>query len=141
MTAKPLLILDTHIWFWWVTDDPKLPKQISQLIEVENQPISIASASVYELVLLIQKQRIVIDLPLNDWLNAATVEADINILDMSYDIAREAAMLPLHHGDPLDRVIIASALHHNALLASVDSQFPSFEKLQGKLINGKDNTV
>lgn len=141
MTAKPLLILDTHIWFWWVTDDPKLPKQISQLIEVENQPISIASASIYELVLLIQKQRIVIDLPLNEWLNAATVEADINVLDMSYDIAREAAMLPLHHGDPLDRVIIASALHHNALLASVDSQFPSFEKLQGKLINGKDNTV
>lgn len=141
MTAKPLLILDTHIWFWWVTDDPKLPKQISQLIEVDNQPISIASASIYELVLLIQKQRIVIDLPLNEWLNAATVEADINVLDMSYDIAREAAMLPLHHGDPLDRVIIASALHHNALLASVDSQFPSFEKLQGKLINGKDNTV
>ena len=27
------------------------------------------------------------------------------------------------------------------LLASVDSQFPTFEALQGKLINGKDNTV
>jgi len=108
---------------------------------VENQPISIASASIYELLLLIQKQRIVIDLPLNEWLNAATVEADINVLDMSYDIAREAAMLPLHHGDPLDRVIVASALYHHTLLASVDSQFPSFEKLQGKLINGKDNTV
>jgi PIN domain nuclease of toxin-antitoxin system len=141
MTAKPLLVLDTHIWFWWVTGDPKLPKQISLLIEEDDRPIAVASVSVYELVLLVQKQRITINLPLDEWLHAATVESGINVLDMSYDIACEAAMLPLHHGDPLDRIIIASALHHNAILASVDSQFPAFEKLQGKLINGKDETA
>jgi PIN domain nuclease of toxin-antitoxin system len=141
MTTKPLLVLDTHIWFWWVTSDPKLPRQISQFIEDNDQTIAIASVSVYELVLLIQKQRIVIELPLDEWLYSATVEAGVSVIDTSYDIARQAAMLPLHHGDPLDRIIIASALQHNALLASVDSQFPTFEALQGKLINGKDNTV
>lgn len=138
MTTKPLLVLDTHIWFWWVTGDPKLPKQISLLIEEDDRPIAVASVSVYELVILLQKQRITINLPLNEWLKAATVESGINVLDMSYDIACAAAMLPLHHGDPLDRIIIASALHFNAMLASVDSQFPTFEKLRGKLLNGKD---
>jgi len=141
MTTKPLLVLDTHIWFWWVTSDPKLPRQIGQFIEDNDQTIAIASVSIYELVLLIQKQRIVIELPLDEWLYSATVEAGVSVIDTSYDIARHAGMLPLHHGDPLDRIIIASALQHNALLASVDSQFPTFEALQGKLINGKDNTV
>ena len=141
MTTKPLLVLDTHIWFWWVTSDPKLPRQIGQFIEDNDQTIAIVSVSVYELVLLIQKQRIVIELPLDEWLYSATVEAGVSVIDTSYDIARQAAMLALHHGDPLDRIIIASTLQHNALLASVDSQFPTFEALQGKLINGKDNTV
>lgn len=54
MTTKPLLVLDTHIWFWWVTSDPKLPGQIGQFIEDNDQTIAIASISVYELVLLIQ---------------------------------------------------------------------------------------
>lgn len=54
MTTKPLLVLDTHIWFWWVTSDPKLPRQISQFIEDNDQTIAIASVSVYELVLLTQ---------------------------------------------------------------------------------------
>ena len=141
MTNKPLLVLDTHIWFWWVSSDNKLPKRIKRSIEDSDQPIAIASASIYELVLQVQKQRIVIDLPLDEWLHTATIEAGVSILDATYDIACQAAMLPFHHGDPLDRMIIASALHHKALLASVDTQFPSYEALQGKLINGKDNAA
>jgi PIN domain nuclease of toxin-antitoxin system len=124
--------------FALVTSDPKLPKQIGQYLEDNDQSIAIASISVYELVLLIQKQRIVIELPQDEWLHAATVEAGINVLDTNYDIARQAALLPWHHGDPLDRIIIASTLHHNALLASIDTKFSHYEVLQEKLITGKD---
>ncbi|MEQ1635815.1 MAG: hypothetical protein ABL903_03925 [Methylococcales bacterium] len=57
MTSKPLLLLDTHIWFWWVTSNSKLPRQIGQAIEANDRPIGIACVSVYELVFLIQKQK------------------------------------------------------------------------------------
>lgn len=80
MTSKPLLLLDTHIWFWWVTGNSKLPRQIGQAIEANDRPIGIACVSVYELVFLIQKQRIYIDLPLDEWLHAATVEAGLRFL-------------------------------------------------------------
>ncbi len=136
-----LLILDTHIWFWWVINDPKLPSNIAQAIEADGQSVAIASISIYELVLLIQKGRIVIDLPLEEWLYEATVTTGIKILETNPIIARQAALLPFHHGDPLDRIIIATALIHDARVASVDTQFPAYEVLQGRLLNGKKDNV
>lgn len=141
MAQQSLLILDTHIWFWWVVNDSKLPRNIAQVIESDGQSVAIASISIYELVLLIQKGRIVIDLPLEEWLHEATVETGIKILETNSIIARQAALLPFHHGDPLDRIIIATALIYDARLASVDTQFPAYDDLQGKLLTGKKDNV
>ncbi|MEQ1635816.1 MAG: hypothetical protein ABL903_03930 [Methylococcales bacterium] len=78
---------------------------------------------------------------MDEWLHTATVEAGIKVFDTSYEIACQAAMLPLHHGDPMDRIIIAATLCHSAFLASVDSKFSAYEMLQGKLITGKTNVI
>lgn len=134
MNRSDLLILDTHIWFWWVEQNRQLPQGIARRIEEGRERLAISAVSIYELTLQRERGRIQIDLLLDEWLYAATVEADISVLSVDTDIARTAALLPRWHGDPLDRLLIATAIGHDALLASVDTQFPHYEALSGRLI-------
>jgi PIN domain nuclease of toxin-antitoxin system len=132
--APDWLLLDTHIWFWWVEQDSRLPKGIARRIEEGPEKLAISAVAIYELVLQRERGRIEIDLPVDEWLQAATIEAEITVLPVDANIARTAALLPLHHGDPLDRITIATTICHNALLASIDTQFPRYEALAGRLI-------
>jgi PIN domain nuclease of toxin-antitoxin system len=134
MNSRQSMVLDTHIWFWWVAQDGRLPEGIRRRIEEAHEQPVISATTIYELVLLNARGRLEIDLSLEEWLRAATVEAGIDVLPVDEPIARTAALLPLHHGDPLDRLIIATALCHDALLASVDLRFPQYEILANRLI-------
>ncbi|MEO5341167.1 MAG: type II toxin-antitoxin system VapC family toxin [Magnetococcus sp. MYC-9] len=133
-----LILLDTHIWIWWVKQDRQLAPVVTRRLAETRAGIAISSISTYEAVLQIRRGRVEIDLPLQKWLHTATVEAGVEILALNAEIAAKAADLPLHHGDPLDRIIIATALHHNAEIVSADSQFPRYELLVGRLISNKD---
>jgi PIN domain nuclease of toxin-antitoxin system len=135
--VNPLLIMDSHIWFWWTGQTGRLPGSLEERIESGAEALAISSISIYEIVLQVQRGRLAIDLPLDEWLHAATVEAGVSVLDVNLSITRQAALLPLHHGDPLDRIIIATALHHDAYLASVDTRFPDYRELTGRLLDGK----
>lgn len=137
MNSHSLLILDTHVWIWWVEQDPRLRSSIRDAIENEATTISISCASVYELIILVRRQRVTINRPLEDWLTLATEGAGIEVLPINLDITQTAGHLPFHHGDPVDRIIIATALHHDAYLASVDSRFPDYQELAGRLLDGK----
>ncbi|EAW33944.1 PIN domain-containing protein [Lyngbya sp. PCC 8106] len=52
------------------------------------------------------------------------------------DIAIKASQLPEHHRDPADRIIIATALIYDASLVSLDSMFPQYAELKGRLLPG-----
>lgn len=137
MSGFDWLILDTHIWIWWVKQDRQLSPAIARRLEETQAGLAISSISIYEAVLQIRRGRLEIDLPLQKWLHAATVETGVEILALNAEIAAKAAALPLHHGDPLDRMIIATALHHDAEIVSADSQFPRYEALAGRLISNQ----
>ena len=136
MSDPSLLMMDTHIWIWWIKQDSQLPIAIEKQLSEDTAALVISSASIYEAMLQIRRGRITIGLPLDEWLQAATTKANITVCSVNTAIAATAAALPLHHGDPLDRIIIASAIHHNAWLVSVDSKFPAYEALSGRLLTG-----
>ncbi|MBF0585135.1 MAG: type II toxin-antitoxin system VapC family toxin [Magnetococcales bacterium] len=134
MIDSNLLILDTHIWIWWINQDGHLSRGIARRIEQDSGKLAISSASVYEALLQVRRGRLIVEGPLDEWLQIATEGAEIMVLPVNASIAAQAAALPLHHGDPIDRIIIASALHHNALLISVDGQFPNYSVLGERLV-------
>ncbi|CAK0753647.1 Type II toxin-antitoxin system VapC family toxin [Gammaproteobacteria bacterium] len=138
MNEKSLLILDSHAWIWWIDQDGRLPRKLREFIDDYGEEIAVSAASVYEITILVNRGRIQLSRKVDDWIMRSTRGVDIGILPINGIIAQHAGCLPLHHGDPLDRLIIASAIHHDALLASVDSKFPSYEELNGRLISGKD---
>jgi len=133
-----MLVLDTHIWLWWIEQDAKLPHWLTARIANPAMPITLSAISVYELSLSVGRGRIILKRPLADWIQQATQDAGIQVLPVTARIAHLAGQLPRHHLDPLDRLIIATALAHGARLASLDDKFPLYEELGDTLVNRED---
>lgn len=87
----------------------------------------------WEMAWLVEHGRIVLQLPVSNWLDQ--VEANgVVIIPVSRSIAERAVALPEHHKDPVDRIIIATAVEHQAQLVSVDGRFPAYHELAGLLV-------
>ena len=100
MNVEGGLILDTHIWIWWVDQDTKLPVALAERI-AQAPRIAISAASIYELVQVVARGRLALALETGDWLQAATVEAGVDVIAVDGRLAHLAAELPPVHGDPL----------------------------------------
>jgi PIN domain nuclease of toxin-antitoxin system len=127
------LILDTHIWIWWVDQDAKLSAGLAERI-AQAPRIAISAASVYELVQTVARGRLALSLEVSAWLQAATVEAGIEVMAVDGRVAQLAAELPPVHGDPLDRFIIATALAAALPLISLDRKFAGYPSLAELLV-------
>lgn len=134
-----VLVLDTHVWLWWIEQDAKLPRWLAARIADPSTSIALSAISVYELCLSVGRGRIILKPPLADWIQQATQGAGIQVLPVTARIAHLAGQLPRHHLDPLDRLIIATALAHQARLASLDDKFPLYEELVDTLFNCEDS--
>ncbi|CDM92356.1 MAG: type II toxin-antitoxin system VapC family toxin [Limnospira sp. PMC 1291.21] len=111
-----MLLLDTHIWIRWHNPQSGRFALAENLIEEIETADSIAISAISCL--------------------AIALEGDIQVLPVDRPIAIKASQLPEHHRDPADRIIIATALIHEASLVSLDSVFPQYEELKDRLITG-----
>ena len=134
MTASDLVVLDTHVWVWWVSQDERLPAVLRERIDAAGH-VAVSAVSVYELVQAVGRGRLRLTLALDVWLESATVEAKAEIVPVDFRIAKRAAGLPQVHGDPMDRLIIATALEHGSQLVSQDGKFSGYPELAGVLIS------
>ena len=134
MSGAPLLLLDTHIWIWWIEQDQRLSDSIRRAIEHSATSVLISAVSVYELSVLVHRNRIRLTQDIGYWLQQATDGVDISVVSVDQEIARIAGLLPAIHGDPLDRLLIATACCLDAQVASLDEKFRAYPQLTGRLI-------
>ena len=128
-----MLILDTHALYWWVNRTPdKLGQQQMDAIETA-ESLAVSAMTCWEMAWLVKHGRIVLQLPVSEWLDQ--IEANgVAIIPVSRSIAERAVTLPEHHKDPVDRIIIATAVEHQAKLLSVDGRFPDYHELTALLV-------
>ncbi len=130
-----MLILDTHILYWWVnrTSD-KLAQQQIDLIETA-ESLAVSTMTCWEMMWLVKHGRIVLQLTASEWLDQVE-ESGVKIIPVSRAIAERSVTLHEHHKDPADRIIIATAIEHQAQLLSADERFPDYQELAGLLVRG-----
>lgn len=115
-----MILLDTHAWVWWVNSvEGELPEIVRDLIEREER-IAVTSISCLEVALLVKKQRVQLPCGLDAWFELALSASRIELLQLTPTIAANSADLPDIHADPADRIIVATALHHQIPLISKD---------------------
>ena len=130
-----MIILDTHIWLWWINQDQTRlkPAWIARIDGAE--PVGVSAISCFEVAWLTHHGRIELPIPEDDWFDKALAGSGITLLPITPHIARTAVQLPEHHRDPQDRLIISTALVHGTTLISVDDKFPAYVELAGRLIS------
>lgn len=127
------MVLDTHIWHWWVNQIPgKLSKAERYLIESTDE-LAVSAISCFEMAWLVRHGRIDLDMPFSEWLYQVEIADLTRFIPVTPQIAATAVALPEHHKDPQDRIIIATALQYQARLMSFDQQFPKYRELDGLL--------
>ena len=110
-----MIILDTHVWLWWVNQDSKLKTTWQEHIEIADQ-VGISAISLFEVAWLEKHKRIELSCSLLEWFDKALKGSHIDIIPISPNLASRAVSLPEHHRDPQDRIIIATPLAHKAIL-------------------------
>ncbi len=117
-----MIILDTHVWIWWITESENLSVQATEAIN-KADIIGIAAISCWELAMLVAKNRIGLSMDVQIWINIALQHPKTQLLALTPEIAVLSTRLPGNfHGDPADRLIVASSLVHKAQLISKDDK-------------------
>jgi len=118
-----MIVLDTHTLLWMDRDDVALGRQSRVLIEQAwtKSSVAVSAVSFWESALLAQHGCIQLPLAIETW-RMDLLQAGIQEIVLDGQIALLACSLDYTSRDPADRFIIASALHHGALLLTADSR-------------------
>lgn len=117
------LLLDTHVVLWWL-DDPNLLREdtVFALVEPENE-VFVSSVVAWEIALKRSLRKL--EAPENLW--SYVLECGFSELPISTSHAFATELLPFHHRDPFDRMLIAQARHEEMTLVTRDSKIARYD--------------
>jgi PIN domain nuclease of toxin-antitoxin system len=119
------LLLDTHALLWWVADDARLSARADEVLADEAVEIHVSAASAWEIAIKARAGKLDAE-PLAHGLAAEIERQGFLPLSISLDHAERAGLLPPHHRDPFDRMLIAQAQAENLHLVSNERIFERY---------------
>lgn len=120
------LLLDTHIFLWFVFADLQLNAYVRGLIEDEANVKFLSMAGVWEMAIKHSIGKLPLTLPFDQFLSEQIERSGFRLLPISFEHLVQVSSLPLHHCDPLDRLIIAQSLTENMAVVSADQAFDAY---------------
>lgn len=125
------ILLDTHVLIWLMEGNPILSSTFQRTLnQIQiDEGIFISPITIWEIGMLVEKKRIIIDMDCLDWINRVLDTPGINLIPISPRIAIQSTRLPGNiHGDPADRILIATAHEENAVLVTYDQKLLDYGK-------------
>ena len=118
-----MTLIDTHVLIWMDADDARLGRKTRAALDraLGGQTLAASAISYWETALLQSKRRVRIGPPLAVW-RQDQLQAGLVEIPIDGGIGIQAAALPGFHGDPADRIIVASAIAHDAILVTADER-------------------
>src|SRR5688572_10148906 len=89
-------LIDTHVWIWWLTEDRRLSKRAKSAIAAARsaQDLWISLISVWEVAKNVEKKQIVLDLPVEQWLDEAIAAPGLGVWELTRPILVQSCALP-----------------------------------------------
>lgn len=126
-----MIILDTHIWVWWVQGDSKLsPQHQTWIQQYAPQGLGVSIFSCWEVAKLVEKGRLTLPTAIDEWLETALAYPGIQRLDLTLPIIIESTKLVGFHADPADQIIVATARIQNCPLLTADQTILAYPSVQ-----------
>ena len=120
------LLLDTHIFIWWVDEPEKLSAAAISALEDEANELLLSVASVWEMQIKIQLGKLKLSLPLKELVKNQHETNDLTVSPVALTHVLALDALPFHHKDPFDRLLIAQSVKEELTIVTADSQFSAY---------------
>jgi PIN domain nuclease of toxin-antitoxin system len=128
-----MILLDTHIWLWWLHDQNRLSDRVQTTIVLEEPQngILVSAISVWEIAVKSSLGKLALPLPINEWYAMAQAYPGVTVEPLNPLDAIASAQLPGEfHKDPADRVLIAIARRYDISLVTLDTKILNYPHVQ-----------
>ena len=114
------LLLDTHIFLWFISGDKRLPEYMRDSIRNLDNEVYLSVVSLWEVIIKYQLGKLPLPKPPEDYLPTQRKLHQISSLSLDEASVSQLAKLPLIHRDPFDRMLICQAMKHGLTIVTVD---------------------
>ena len=117
-----MLLLDTHAFLWFESNDPKLPRNVMDAIQTEEK-VYVSIATFWEIAIKNSMGKLKLGVPINELMNQCGFE----ILPIKDNHLAQLTLLPWVHRDPFDRLLISQARAESLTLVTTDENIVKYE--------------
>ena len=118
------LLLDTHAFLWWVSDDPRLRRRARAAIT--SSPCVLSLASCWEMAIKVSLGKLTLSRPVGRFVQEQIEANGFSLLEITLEHTAGVASLPFHHRDPFDRLLAAQAITDELAIVSSDPIFRTY---------------
>lgn len=120
-------LADSHTLLWYLEGSYKLSNLARSLFGNPSNRIIVSIASLWEIAIKYSLQKLKLTDNFDLLFPAELIKYDISILQIGYSHLNRLAILPFHHRDPFDRMLIAQAIEEDLPIVSSDVHFDSYD--------------
>lgn len=117
-------VFDTHVWVWSAAGDPR-----AERIRAFSGTAMVSAISQWEVSMLATKGRLSLKPDEESWFSA-NLEAPVSLAPLTAEISMASCRLPDFHGDPADRIIVATAIILGVPLITADEKIIQWNETQ-----------
>ena len=123
------LLLDTHIFLWFISGDTRLPADWRDSIRDAGNAVYLSVVSVWEAIVKHRLGKLLLPHPPEHYLPAQRIRHQIASLPLDEASVCQLATLPSAHRDPFDRMLVCQAMEHGLTIVTVDPVFTAYPAL------------
>ncbi len=120
------LLLDTHIFLWYVAGDTKLSTAAREAIDEPNNDVFLSVGSFWEIVIKYELGKLPLPQAPDRFIPAQRKTHGIQSLPFDENDARFLVGLPFHHRDPFDRMLVSQAMARVLTIVTVDPEIKKY---------------
>lgn len=125
-----MLLLDTCTLLWLASDPALLSDRARQEISDASDTLFFSAISALEIGIKAAKGKLVLPLPVDEWIASVARHHGLKEIAITARVAALATLLPPHHRDPADRILLATAREADLLLLSPDAAFRRYDQIR-----------
>ncbi len=117
------LLLDTHSFLWYITNNPKLPRFAYDAIRDKSNEAFLSVVSAWEVFVKYKIGKLPLPASADEYIESRRTAHRIASLDLGLAAVAHLLSLPDYHRDPFDRMLICQALQHDLTIVTSDDIF------------------
>ena len=121
------VLIDTHTFLWWTTEDPQLSLRAKEVIADGQNEVFLSAASVWEIIIKTAKGKLILPETQGQYITSRMSLYRFRPLPIQISHTLRVYELPPHHNDPFDRMLIAQSQSESMPLVTKDENIQRYE--------------